>query len=180
MRYYCIANPIPLIKTIASDNFIENLPLVGTTMHGKLEVTENKIQAAFFKSEQLIVCKTLDDAMILRQLKIEKKTNMKPDFFNNVANYPVADYAIYAIEVDGKIPVNFVNLGKLPITELYDVVSYDIYMKALYSRDTLELPDIDVCYVKKIALSPQLIDFHYYHLNGFKDEGCAMPICCLF
>jgi hypothetical protein len=177
MRYYCIANPIPLIKTIASDNFIDNLPLVGTTIYGKLPVTDNKIQAIFFKSEHLVVCRTLDEAMILRQLKIEKKTNLKPDFFNKVANYPVADYAIYEIEVDRQIKVDFVSLVNLPLKQLYEVVSHDLYIKALYSRDTLELPDIDVCYDKKTAFSPQLIDFHYFHLNGFKEEDST---CSLF
>lgn len=180
MKYYCIADPIPLIKTVPSDNFIDNLPLVGTPTFGKLPVTDAKMQAVFFKSEHLIVCRTLDEAMIVRQLKIEKKTNLKPDFFNNIANYPTADYAIYEIEVDDQIKVHFGALVNVPLKQLQEVVSFDLYIKALYSRDTLELPDIDVCYDKKIAFKPQLIDCHYFHLNGFKEEGTMISTCTLF
>jgi hypothetical protein len=67
MRYFCIANSIPLIKTAPSDNFFENLPIIGTPTFGRLPVTKAKMQEAFNQSESLILCRTLDDALILRQ-----------------------------------------------------------------------------------------------------------------
>lgn len=177
MKYYCIANPIHLIKTAPSENFFDNLPVLGTPIFGKLPVTETKMRDAFEQSEELILCSTLDDAMRLRQIKIDKKTNMKADCFNKTANCPLTDYAIYEVEIDDKVQVKFNDLIDAPKQQLAQLVSYDLYFKAIYG-DRLDLPCIEICYDKKSVFNPQLLKCHYFPLDGVKEnEGME---CALF
>lgn len=169
MKYYCIADPIPLIKTAPSDNFFENLPLIGTPTFGRLPITDTALQEVFTQSDYLILCKTLDDALILRQIKIDKKTNKKADVFNKVANCPTTDYAIYEVEIDNTQKIEFTSLANAPKTLLAQLVSYDLYFKAIYTNDQLELPAIDTYCDKKSELNPQLIKCHYFPLDGVKE-----------
>lgn len=166
MKYYCLANPIQLIKTMPSDNLLENLPIIGTPTFGRLPVTDARMQEAFVQSESLILCNTLDDALRLRQIKIDKKTNMKPDFFNKIANCPLTDYAIYEIEIDSGVKIEFKNLSDAPKTLLAQLVSYDLYFKAIYANDRLNLPAIETCCYPKDELNPQLLNCHYFPLDG--------------
>lgn len=178
MRYFCLANPIALIKTTPSGRCLDNLPLFGTSMYGKLPITEAKIRDAFDDAEYLILCKTMDDALILRQTKLDKKFNSHPDFFNKINNLPPEDYVIYEVEIKNDIKVNFKDLTNLSKNLLASLVSYQLYFKSIYNPYDLGLPNVELCYEKKDLLKPRLIRYHYFPLDGVKeDEGTN---CTLF
>lgn len=166
MRYYAIANPFPLIKMDPADNMLDDLPFIGIPLYGKLPITKASIQEAYNQSEDLTLCKSLDDAMRLRQIKIDKNVVTRPDFFNTVANCPSADYAIYEVEIDERIKINFQTLVNAPNHHLRQLVSMDIYKTTVVIGDRTELPDVDYCFGKKVFFNPELIQCHYFPLDG--------------
>ena len=161
MKYYCLGNAIPIIKLSYSGNFIDDYT---TPVFGKLPVTQEKMQHAFDQSTTLILCKTLEAANALRQTKIVPAyTNMTSDFIKHAVaeGYPLNDYAIYEIEVDDAIKIDFNPLRDTDVTQLEQFTSFDLYFKVKNLNDRSELPDIAISAKTKSDINPTLINCHY-------------------
>ena len=70
MKYYCLGEAVALVRTTYSNNFLKNLPYIGTPMFDKLPITQAKMREAFERSETLVLCKSMEEAKALRQAKI--------------------------------------------------------------------------------------------------------------
>lgn len=183
MKYYCIGKPIPLVKLAYSTNFFDNLPVIGTPLFGNLKITQAKMRAAFYNSDTLILCKTLDDAKMLRSVNIiEGNPNPREFFFRTrfvrhgsqvestpvARKGPVADFAIYEIEASDEI--NFFNLRRTSIEELKELVSEAFYSQVLVDDESRnKLPDIEVCSMKRSVLNTTLLECHYFSLTDDTD-----------
>jgi hypothetical protein len=90
----------------------------------KSKVTADKLQTAFDGSEQLILCKSLDDAKALRMAKIVI-ANTAPEFVKGAIaqGYALADHGIYEVNIEQDIGEKFVKLKHKNNHELQGLVS---------------------------------------------------------
>lgn len=163
MKYYCIGNSIAIVKTTYSDKLFDNLPITGTLMFGKLPVTQTKMETTFNDTNELVICKTLDDAMKIRTAKIEP-LNIKADYIQGAIaeGYPLVDYAIYEIDVDDNITIDFTDLKTMKDDQIRKIVNSNLHFMAVHEKDYSNLPEVAVCLVNKNMLNPTLLSSHYF------------------
>ena len=121
--------------------------MAGIPTSGNLPITQLQMQDAFLTSEHLILCKTLDAAMALRQNKINIGTSIYPDI----------DYAIYEIEVDASVESMFSKLIDAPTDQLEHLVSSNLYYAASIFDDRSKIPDIEIYRATSAEIQPKLI-----------------------
>ncbi len=172
--YYCIANPVPLVKLTYSPGIIGAFDNLRQPIFSKLNVTTLKLQQAFDQSEKLIFCKRLDEAKALRRARIVlSPANVSLDFIKGAIaqGYPLADYGIYEVEVEEDIEANFGKLNQKDDSELEGLVPSTLRFTATYAENgRSELPDIEVCVAKKSDLTCNLRASHYFSLETDEDE----------
>lgn len=61
MKYYCLGNPIVLVKTQYSDKWLSNVPFFGTPIFGKLPMTQSRMRSVYDRSPRLVLCRTLEE-----------------------------------------------------------------------------------------------------------------------
>lgn len=168
MKYFCLAKSFPLVKLAYSHRFIDNLPCIGTPMFGKFKVTKSNLNRTYNQSDDLIICKTLEDAKKLRLAKIEH-SDVSPEFNKGAIakGYPLGDYGIYEIETNTQ--VNFNKLNTLPISQLEDFIAHYTYILVSLDKDRSRIPDIEVTKASKAELNPKLINTFYFDLNNDKE-----------
>jgi hypothetical protein len=140
------------------------------------------MRSAFEQSEELILCKSMDDAKMLRYAKINSHTNITPDFVKGAIaeGYPLADYAIYEIEVDDNLHANlrFIKLADAPLEQLKNLVSQQL-MYDVYLDDRTKVPNIEVCHSTRASLHPTLLACHYFSLVDGTEELEQQNTCTL-
>ena len=180
--FYCIANPVGLVKLTYTPGVIGALDNLRHPIFSKLKVTGDKLQTAFDGSEQLILCKSLNDAKALRMAKIVIG-NTAPEFVKGAIaqGYPLADHGIYEVDVEQDIGEKFVKLKHKNNHELQGLVSENLYFTAAYIENGREqLPDIEVYVANKSDLTFDLVASHYFSLENGRDEinnpdqGCSI------
>lgn len=182
MKYYCVGRAIALVKLQHSANFFENLPVIGTPIYGRMPVTQAKIQDAFENSEELVFCKSLEDANKLRHSKITVgNTNVTPEFFKGAIaqGSPLSDYAIYEVEVDENIEGNFTKLNEQSIEQLEALVSNDLCYIANYKDDRSQIPSIEIFSAKKSELNVRLLSCHYLSIVDGTEEAIEQSSCTI-
>lgn len=181
MKYYCLGNRrISLIKlgTCSSNSFWD----YAIPIYGKLPVTQLKMRNAFDQSEELILCKNIEDAKMLRYAKIEAHTNITPEFVRGAIakGYPLGDYAIYEIEVDDNLNANlpFIKLADAPLEQLRNLVSQQL-MYDVYLGNRTKVPNIEVYHSTRASLNPTLLACHYFSLVDGAEELDQQNTCTL-
>ena len=172
MKYFCLGNGMNLVKLEPSPKFFDNLPIVGTPPFGYMPVTRARATAAFEASEELVLCKSLEDANLLRHARIKVgNTNVTPEFFKGAIaqGYPLADFAIYEVEIGDGIETNFTRLREATVDQLEPLVTMDLYLEAQLGNRA-GLPDIEICITNKRSIHPELINSHYLSLRDRHDE----------
>ena len=160
MKCYCLGVAIKLINKSPSGRFFNGSGAVDMPRVGKkIPVSEASVQDAFLMSEDLVLCKTFDAAMALRQNKIECSPG---------ALGLLDDYAIYEIEIDAEIDLTFDRLLDAPIDQLEHLVSSNLYHTAAIFNDRSKILDIEICLVKKKAIQPKLVACHF--LSPYQQE----------
>lgn len=173
MKYFCLGNPIFLLKMHYSNNFFENLPVLGTPFLGKLPVTQERMKQAFEASTNLVLCKNLLDANTLRHTLINKIVG--------AGGYPLSDYPIFEIEVDDTTSLNFINLANASdIQRLGILLSVPLHLQATFLvKDNSDLPDIEICPILKSEINPVLTKPHYLSLTDGTEEITESSWCNL-
>ena len=167
MRLFCLGNPMGLIKLTYSPRFLENLPYIGTPILGKLPISRITMHDAYEESAHLTLCRTLEEANELRHAKIMiGNTNITPEFYRGAIakGYPLADYAIYEIEVDDATELPFILLRDAPWDALERLISQPLYSHIRWTHDRAILPAIAIYETPKAALTHRLIQSHYLSL----------------
>lgn len=173
MKFYCLGNPIALIKLAYSTNFLANLPVIGVPILGKLPMTEAKMLSAYEESKTLTLCKTLEDANALRHAKIEiGNTNVTPELYRGgiAQGYPLHDFAIYEIEIDDGLEINFRKLLETTDDGLEKMVKSHLQFMSIVAKDRSGIPDIEICTANKSDINPKLIACHYLSLADGHEE----------
>jgi len=198
MKYYCIGSPVELVKTSFSPRFWENWPVIGSPIGSPVKVTPTMMRSAFHASQDLTLCKTLDEAKRLRLIRIENssaKIKTDDESINDESvsssGYPRNDYVIYEVDVEDKLA------NTLQFTKVKDLdVSDDKLLRTLSATDfhhTLKkkievyqtskdtdiddetyspLFEVELCQVPKSDVSPTLARCFYIDWA----EGTAVSI----
>ena len=173
MKYYCLGHAITAIKTKISHRFLDNLAVDKRPVSSNLPITQLQMRDAFLTSDDLILCKTIDAAMALRQNKCDFNPN----------GYPNSDYAIYEVEIDTPIEHLFCKLIDAPTIQLEHLVSSSLYYTASIFEDRSRIPNIEICLAKKKDIQPKLIACRYFSpLNGqeeFENKPDKPERCCI-
>lgn len=163
MKYFCIADAIPALKTSYSDNFFQNLPIIGTPIFGWLPIGKKEMESAFANSTTLILCKTFEDAALLREIKLK-----------TYEFYMQKEYAIYEIESDAEL--TFSMLNEAAESDLKIVVSDELYTDARFKENGRDkIPPIQICLTTKEQLKPTLLKCHklepvHFEINFNENE----------
>lgn len=187
MKFYTLGHPIELIKTKYSNGFFDNLPVISTPLGGAMKITAGMMHEAWAKSDELILTKSLDDAKLMRLMRVS--TSSAPIDMDLIQGayaigYPLHDYIIYEIEIDDEMvkSLDFSKVREASFDNLKKMLDPDFYKK--FEKDKYDLsilPDFDFSLVKKEQLSPKLLKCHYISwADGSeltvpqKDSGCTI------
>ncbi|MDP3560663.1 MAG: hypothetical protein Q8R83_00585 [Legionellaceae bacterium] len=162
MKYYCIGNGIKLAELHVPTLLSGNLHLRGEPKYRKLPLTPDRMLEAFEHSEELVFCKSLEDANKLRHSKIIVGYSNANFFAEAVApGYPLSDLAIYEVEVDENIEGNFTNLNETSGEQLKKLVAPHLYSLSEGMKNLAALPSIEIFSAKKSELNIKLLSCHY-------------------
>lgn len=167
MKFYCIGHPIELVKTKYSDSFFDNMHLIGTPIGSVVKITPTIMHKAYAASNELTLCKTIDDAKLLRLARISTgSAEVGADLLIGAiaAGFPLHDYVLYEIEIDDKVSeaLVFSKVNEVSLDALEKILAPEFH--AQFAKDKADmsiLPAIDFCQVEKVKVSPKLLKCHY-------------------
>ena len=173
MKYFCLGNGIALYKSTYSNNFFDNLPIVGTPIFSKFPITQEKMRNAFECSEKLVLCKSLEDANMLRYAKLVMGSIIIPGFenimFKKGTPGPIRDFAIYEVEINDGAEVKFHQVDIDHVSDL--VTDEEVFSKHSLRFDTSALTNVEICPIRQPDLKPKLLACHYQPLIVTQGEN---------
>lgn len=167
MKFYCIGNPIDIVKTKHSASFWDNMHVIGTPIGGVIKITPAIMHNAFNASQELTLCKNLADAKLLRLARIKTRSADVDESLlvgAIAAGFPLQDYVIYEVEIDDKVSqtLAFSKVNEASIEVLKKILAPEFHVQfATHKYNSSILPAADFCQVAKEIVSPKLVNCHY-------------------